>query len=149
MGCHLYAEGLAASEGEAAVPFKADFLGPSLGGFLLGLSPVWLPVSDVLDGLSSSTFWDFGVDLVELIGGRPAGLGVAAGSAGCSFGGSFGAVRTFHSGLALGACLPRDAETLIKSWSKKMSNEMLGIGSIVYQELDLRISVQVLGELVT
>lgn len=52
---------------------------------------------------------------MELIGGRAAGLGVAAGSAGSSLGGSFGAVLTFHSGLAFGACLPRDAEMLMKS----------------------------------
>lgn len=81
--------------------------------------------------MSSEGFTAFAGGLVELIGGRPAGLGVAVGSAGCSLGGSFGAVRTFHSGLAFGACLPRDAETLMKSWSKKMSNEMLGIGIIV------------------
>lgn len=120
-------EGLAASGAGLPVPFVADFLGPSLGGFLRGLSPAWLAESDALEAFSSAGCAGFAGVLVELIGGRPAGLGVAVGSAGCSLGGSFGAVRTFHSGLALGACLPRDAETLMKSWSKKMSNEMLGI----------------------
>ena len=116
----------------SGAPFaEALFLGPSLGGFLLGLSPAWLDVSSV--GFSSSgALIDLAGGLVELIGGRPAGRGVLAGSGCCSLGGSFGAVRTFQSGLAFGACLPRDAETLMKSWSKKMSNDTLGIGAAVY-----------------
>lgn len=104
-------------------PFTALFLGPSLGGFRLGLSPASLPVSDVLAGFSPSVLssLDLGANLggarVELIVGRGAGLGVVVGSLGVSLGGNLGAVRTFHSGLAFGACLPRDAEKLIKSWS--------------------------------
>jgi hypothetical protein len=58
---------------------------------------------------------------------RCAGLGVERGLVGISLGGSLGAVRTFHSGLALGVVLPREAEMLMKSWSKKISNEMFGI----------------------
>jgi len=47
---------------------------------------------------------------------------------GACFGGSFGAVRTFQSGFALGAVIPRVAVILIKSLSKNTSNDTLGIG---------------------
>lgn len=81
--------------------------------------------SDEIDCAAFVDSW--GGCLVELIVGRGAGRGVDAESSGVCLGGNLGAVRTFHSGFALGACLPRDAEMLKKSWSKKMSKEMFGI----------------------
>jgi len=89
------------------------FLGPSFGGFFLSLASVTLAVSeDESVGFSLSAFAG---GRVELIGGRKLGRGVDVGSAVCSFGGNLGAVRTFHSGFAFGACLPLEAETLMKS----------------------------------
>lgn len=118
----------------------AFFLGPSFGGFLLVLSPAWLAESDPCSDSAALTLSaalggpSFAGVRVELMGGRISGRGVPAGFAGCSLGGSFGAVRTFHSGLAFGACLPRDAEMLMKSWSKKTSKDKLGIGIVSCQQ---------------
>ena len=56
-----------------------------------------------------------------------AGLGSVFDGAGSSFGGSFGAVLTFQSGLILGAPWDLVAVKFRKSLSKKMSKLILGI----------------------
>jgi hypothetical protein len=109
-------------------------LGPSLGGLRLSLTT--LAVSDIsvtLLRVSGCLGAFAAVGRVELIVARGGGLGVpdALWLASDSLGGSFGAVRTFHSGFALGACLPLEAERLIKSWSKNISKEILGIGTVI------------------
>ena len=65
----------------------------------------------------------FGICLV-----RGVGLGVVVLGAGViCFGGSFGADLTFHSGFTFGAPWALVAVRLMKSLSKKISNEMFGI----------------------
>lgn len=93
----------------------------SFGGFFFGaadvgadLDPSSLSVTSSTLGVSFSLdpFWN----LVVLILGRGGGLGVELAGKAFGLGGSFGACRIFHAGLALGA--PCDLVTVMLAKSK-------------------------------
>ena len=98
------------SDGCACLPRFSSFFGARFGS------------AGVFSTLSVDSFADSCAALAL------EGLAKAAtGFCGGVFGGSLGALRTFHSGLTLGALSPRVAVMLTVSSLKKMSKEMLGI----------------------